>query len=49
MAGSWSRINNSNHVVQNPFLNQNKEMLTSQEKKGEKLSTWLVGSEIMQP
>lgn len=50
MAGSWSRINNSIHVFQYPFLYQNKEMLTSRRKKKrkEKLITWLVDSEIMQ-
>ena len=31
-----------NHVVQNPFLNQNKEMLTSQEKKRRK-AWYLIG------
>ena len=51
MAGSWSRINNSIHVVQYPFLYQNKEMLMSRRKKNikEKLITWLVDSETMQP
>lgn len=45
IAGSWSRINNSIHVIQYPILYQNKEMLTSQRKKIEKKSLlldWLI-------
>lgn len=41
IAGSWSRINNSIHVIQYPILYQNKEMLTSQRKKIEKKSLLL--------